>query len=216
MNTYGISTLIKPVLTLVLLLLLPMEEVRAADPAQESQALEQLRQRFAGDVMFRAELSHHFTDAFTEEVTDTYGTIWFGRDRYRIETPDQIIVVNGTVSRVLNIRQNRLIISNYDAAEDEFAPSRFFTPGEVSYQSEDFTAPDGTHRIEITSDDPFELFQQVTIRLSREGNPVQIDAVDQMDNRIRTMFRFGRFLDLDLQQFALDPPEGAEIIDLRE
>ena len=39
--------------------------------------------------MFRAELSHHFTDAFTEEVTDTYGTIWFGRDRYRIETPDQ-------------------------------------------------------------------------------------------------------------------------------
>ena len=28
MNTYGISTLIKPVLTLVLLLLLPMEEVR--------------------------------------------------------------------------------------------------------------------------------------------------------------------------------------------
>ena len=24
------------------------------------------------------------------------------------------------------------------------------------------------------------------------------------------MFRFGRFLDLDLQHFALDPPEGAE------
>lgn len=216
MNTYGVSTLIKQLLVLVFLMILPSVGVWATPPAQESQALEQLRQRFAGEVMFRAELSHHFTDAFTEEVTDTYGTIWFARDRYRIETPDQIIVVNGAVSRVYNIRQNRLIISNYDAAEDEFAPSRFFTPGEVSYQSEDFTAPDGTHRIEITSEDPFELFQQVTIRLSREGNPVQIDAIDQMDNRIRTMFRFGRFLDMSTQQFALDAPEGAEIIDLRE
>lgn len=182
----------------------------------DSPALQQLKTRFAGDTMFRAELSHFFTDSFTQETTETYGTIWFAKDRYRIETPDQIIVVNGNTSTVLNIRQNRIIISHYDSEEDEFAPSRFFASDNDAYTSSDITNPDGTTSINITSDDPFELFQSVIIKVSRDGSPMQIDAIDQMDNHIQTTFRFGRFSQISAERFTLTPPAGAEIVDLRD
>lgn len=182
----------------------------------DSPALERLKQQFAQDVMFRAEMSHFFTDSFSGETTEVYGTIWFARDRYRIETPDQVVVVSGATSTVLNIRQNRVIISYYDADEDEFAPSRFFASDNEAFNSTDQLNSDGSTTIMITSDDPFELFQQVEIRLTREGNPMQIDAIDQMDNSVRTMFRFGRFSAIDASRFELLPPQGAEIVDLRE
>ena len=194
----------------------PVPQPALVTASPDSPALARLRQEFAREIMFRAELSHFFTDSFSGETTEVYGTIWFARDGYRIETPDQIIVVSGDVSTVLNIRQNRLILSHYDAEEDEFAPSRFFSRENDNYVSTDRTNPDGSTTIHIASDDPFDLFQHVEIRLNRDGNPVQIEAVDQMENTIRTMFRFGRFLPFDANQFTLTPPQGAEIVDLRD
>lgn len=194
----------------------PVPQPALVTASPDSPALARLRQEFAREIMFRAELSHFFTDSFSGETTEVYGTIWFARDGYRIETPDQVIVVSGDVSTVLNIRQNRLILSHYDAEEDEFAPSRFFSRENDNYVSTDRTNPDGSTTIHITSDDPFDLFQHVEIRLNRDGNPVQIEAVDQMENTIRTMFRFGRFLPFDANQFTLTPPQGAEIVDLRD
>jgi outer membrane lipoprotein-sorting protein len=215
MNTYVASILIKTALIALIVLSFVFAEAKAG-ATNDSPALERLKQQFAQEVMFRAELSHFFTDSFSGETSETYGTIWFSRDRYRIETPDQVIVVNGDVSTVLNIRQNRLIISHYDAEEDEFAPSRFFASDNEAYTSIDQSNADGSTTITITSDDPFEMFQRVQIRVSREGNPMQIDALDQMENTIRTTFRFGRFSPTDGVRFTLLPPPGAEIVDLRD
>lgn len=184
--------------------------------ANDSPALKLLKDRFSGDVMFRAEMSHFFTDSFTDETTETYGTIWFSNDRYRIDTPDQKIIVYGNVSTVFNVRQNRVIISDYDPEEDEFAPSRFFGGSEATYKSQDSIGSDGTTTILITSDDPFELFSEVEIRVSRDGSPLQIDAIDQMDNSVRTNFRFGRFERMQDDLFLLHYSDETEVIDLRE
>lgn len=213
MNTFAHS-MTKPVY-FFLMLLFPTVTV-AIQAGIESPALGALKSKFAENVHFRAEMSHHFTDSYTKEVTSTYGTIWFGKDRYKIDTPDQIIVVNGDLSTVYNKAQNRVIISTYNADEDEFAPSRFFAGQRDTYRSEDFRGQDGTTSIMITSDDPFELFTEVKITISRDGLPLEIEAIDQMENNIKTAFRFGRFERSSNAVFTIQYPDNAEIIDLRQ
>ena len=116
-------------------------------------------------------------------MTDTYGTIWFGRDRYRIENAlDQLSCERYGFTCLEYPPKTRLIISNYDAAEMSLAPSRFFTPGEVSYQSE--IIPHQTVPIALKLP-PMIHFETISAgeryAWSREGNPVQIDAeIDQM------------------------------------
>lgn len=182
----------------------------------DSPSLERLKSRFAENNLFRAEMSHHFTDSYTGETTDTYGTIWFSRDMYKIDTPDQIILVKDLTSTVYNKSQKRVIISHYDPEEDEFAPSRYFTSTRDTYRSQDISNSDGSTTILITSDDPFEIFSEVRIRVSRDGQPSQIDALDQMDNSIRTTFRFGRFERIQDQVFIISYPNDVEVVDLRQ
>lgn len=182
----------------------------------DSPALTQLKSRFSDEVLFRAEMSHHFTDSYTGEVTDSYGTIWFNRDKYKIETPDQIILVRDRTSTVYNKAQKRVIISHYDPEDDEFAPSRYFASTRETYRSQDISNNDGTTTILITSDDPFEIFSEVKIRVSRDGQPSQIEAIDQMDNEIRTTFRFGRFERVQDRVFEISYPADSEIVDLRQ
>lgn len=182
----------------------------------DSPALQKLKEKFAGQGIFRAEMSHHFTDSYTDEVTSTYGTIWIGTDVYRIDTPDQIIVVDGTISTVFNKAQKKVIISNYSAEDDEFAPSRFFGATRDVYNSKDIIGADGLITVFITSDDPFEMFQEVRIRVGRDGNPLEISAIDQMENDVRTTFRFGRFEQPQQHILKIDYPADAEIVDLRD
>jgi outer membrane lipoprotein-sorting protein len=219
MNTYEhlmnkITLSIKGVI-LILALLFPV--VGGSIPLlSDSPALSQLKSRFSDDILFRAEMSHHFTDSYTGEVTDSYGTIWFNRDKYKIETPDQIILVRDLTSTVYNKAQRRVIISHYDPEEDEFAPSRYFASSRDTYRSQDISNNDGSTTILITSDDPFEIFSEVKIRVTRDGQPSQIEAIDQMDNEIRTTFRFGRFERVQESVFAISYPADSEIVDLRQ
>jgi outer membrane lipoprotein-sorting protein len=219
MNTYehSMNKIISlPTLVLLALAILFPAIATAMPLASDSPALSQLKSRFSEDNLFRAEMSHHFTDSYTGEVTNTYGTIWFNRDKYKIETPDQIILVRDFTSTVYNKSQKRVIISHYDPEEDEFAPSRYFASTRDTYRSQDISNNDGTTTILITSDDPFEIFSEVRIRVSREGQPSQIDAIDQMDNEIRTTFRFGRFERVQDRIFEITYPADSEIVDLRQ
>lgn len=184
--------------------------------SEDTPALSALKKRFNEGMMYRAELSHQFTDAYTGETTNSYGTIWFTRDSYKIDTPDQVIIVNDLVSTVFNKQQNRVIYSNYNPEEDDFAPSRYFAGNAGEYESEELVNADGSTTITITTTDAFDQFKEVVIRVSRNGLPTQIDAIDQMDNTIKTTFRFGRFESSDQSIFAFQPPAGAEIVDMRE
>lgn len=190
-------------------------EKTASSEKDDSPSLAMLKKKFDEQVYYRAELSHQFTDAYTNETTSSYGSIWFSKDMYKIDTPDQLILVRDLTSTVYNKNQNKVIISQYDPEEDDFAPSRYFSGNRDTYSSVDIVNEDGTKTIKIMSDDAFELFSEVEIKLSRDGNPVQIDAVDQMENTIRTTFRFGRFERIKQDVFSISYPSDAEIVDMR-
>lgn len=181
----------------------------------DSPALAKLKNKFQEPVFYRAELSHQFTDSYTGETTSSHGSIWFSKDMYKIDTPDQLILVRDRTSKVYNKSQNKVIISQYDPEADDFAPSRYFSGKRDTYNSTDIINQDGTKTIKIIASDAFELFTEVDIRLSQDGNPGQIDAIDQMGNTIRTTFRFGRFERIQEGVFAISYPSDAEIVDMR-
>ena len=176
---------------------------------------DQLKQKFQRGEIFNADFSHQVIDSFTGDTTLSSGIIWVGENRYKVLSENKTIMVSGDISRVYDEDRNRLIISNYEPEEDDFAPSRFLNGTDSTYRvTEQREANDRIH-IHFTSEDPFAVFTEVNVTLNSELLPLRIYAVDHADIRHTTRFRTGRFIKPGEQLFVLDYPDDAEIIDMR-
>jgi outer membrane lipoprotein-sorting protein len=204
------STLLKILSTLwVCVLLIYPINLDAQTPA-----FDQLKQKFEEGYIFNAVFSHEYEDSYTGEHSQNQGEIWIGKDSYRVEGDEQIMIVDGEISRVYDGIRNRLLISDYDEEEDDFAPSRMLQGVDDSYNVEEESVTSETI-IRLTSDDPFAIFISVEITIDNHGNPVLIRAVDQVENLLTTRFEIGQFQEADPDLFQMEIPENAERIDLR-
>lgn len=183
--------------------------------AQETPLFDQLRNQFENNRVFISQFSHLYEDSFTGEQQFAEGQIWIGKERYKIESQNQVMVVDGKISRVYDGSKNRLIISDYVEEEDDFAPSRMLQGVDESYNVTEEGAGDGSYRVILTSDDPFSIFEEVTIYVDAQGRPMRIKARDMAENLLTTTFENGDFADSDDEIFELEIPEDTERIDLR-
>ncbi len=183
----------------------------------QSPALDALKERFKSGSVFSSDFTHLLMDSFTGEETTTNGKIWIGENSYRIEADNQIMVVDGELSRVYNRARNRLIISRYIEDEDDYAPSRMLQGVDETYSVKQIEIQGGGTIIELSSDDPFSVFDEVSINLNESGLPVEINATDQAGNVITTSFGNGKFISYSDRNriFEIQVPETAEVIDLR-
>ncbi|MEX2351852.1 MAG: outer membrane lipoprotein carrier protein LolA [Balneolaceae bacterium] len=186
----------------------------AVGQSSETPGFDKLKDRFEEGEVFAAAFSHQYHDSFTEETTSSEGEIWIGKDWYRVENEDQMMVVDGETSRVYDSIRDRLLISDYVPEEDDFAPSRMLQGVDESWLVEESADGPGL-QIRMDSEDPFTVFSEITIRLNSEGTPLEIEAFDRAENRLRIRFRAGRFVTSDPALFELNLPEGTELIDLR-
>lgn len=184
--------------------------------SQDTPEFDRLKFAFEEEQVFTASFHHEYNDGFTGEQQTTEGTIWIGKEQYKIEGDTQHMVVDGEISRVYDETKKRVIISEYIEEEDDFAPSRMLQGVDTSYTVSEQPAEDNQTQIILTSDDPFSIFTEVSIYLDENGNPLQIHAIDQADNELITTFSSGRFTESTPDTFELDVPEGTEIIDLRQ
>ena len=204
------STLLKILSTLwVCVLLIYPINLDAQTPA-----FDQLKQKFEEGYIFNAVFSHEYEDSYTGEHSQNQGEIWIGKDSYRVEGDEQIMIVDGEISRVYDGIRNRLLISDYDEEEDDFAPSRMLQGVDDSYNVEEESVNSETI-IRLISDDPFAIFISVEITIDDHGNPALIRAVDQVENLLTTRFEIGRFQEEDPDLFQMEIPDNAERIDLR-
>ncbi|MCC5942864.1 MAG: outer membrane lipoprotein carrier protein LolA [Balneolaceae bacterium] len=180
-----------------------------------SPKFDDLKDRFERNEVFSATFIHEFNDTFTGEQQLTEGTIWVGKDRYKIESGNSIMVVDGEISRVYDGTKGRVIISEYEEEDDDFAPSRMLQGVDDSYTVREEPGSEGRTRVHLSTEDPFAMFMNVTIWLNASGVPVRIEAIDQVDNELITYFRNGSFITETEETFRFHPPEGAELIDLR-
>lgn len=183
--------------------------------AQDTPIFDDLKQKFEQGMIFRADFSHRYEDSFTGEAQQNDGKIWIGKDQYKIEANNQVMVVDGDVSRVYDASKNRVIVSDYVEEEDDFAPSRMLQGVDESYSILESDGSGNSTQITLESDDPFSVFQIVTIMIDGKGRPTEIQAVDQADNQLTTQFQDGVFVEPNKNLFELNEPENAELIDLR-
>ena len=177
--------------------------------------LERVRQQFNKGKVLHAQMIHVFEDSYTGEVETTQALIWISKEKYKIRADEQTVLVDGRTSRVYNERQNKLVISQYEPEEDDFAPSRFFSGEDEIFKVTKTERKQNMISITLQSEDPFEMFTMVTILLDENLTPVEINAVDQMDNYMRTTFTDTMYLEYSDTFFDPDFPQDAEIIDLR-
>lgn len=183
--------------------------------AQETPVFDSLKEKFEQGMIFRADFSHRYEDSFTGETQQNSGKIWIGKDQYKIEGNNQVMVVDGDVSRVYDPSKNRVIVSDYVEEEDDFAPSRMLQGVDESYSISESEGSGNSTQITLESDDPFSVFQIVTIKIDGEGRPTEIQAIDQAENKLTTGFQNGEFVEPSKDLFKLNEPESAELIDLR-
>lgn len=182
--------------------------------AQQS-VLDELTEKFKQGQIFHSDFSHHYIDSYTQDTTSSDGMIWVGNDRYKVRTQNQYVVVNGETSMVYDENRNRVIISNYEPAEDDFAPSRILSGIDSTFVVDHQEKNSDNIYILLTSDDPFAIYKEVEIILTPELIPQRIKALDPSDNVIITHFRNGRFVETEQGMFSLDYPDGAEVVDMR-
>jgi len=183
--------------------------------AQNTPVFDNLKQKFEQGMIFRADFSHRYEDSFTGETQQNDGKIWIGKDQYKIEGNNQVMVVDGDISRVYDATKNRVIVSDYVEEEDDFAPSRMLQGVDESYSITETAGSGNSTEITLESDDPFSVFKVVTIRIDQEGRPAEIQAVDQAENQLTTRFQDGEFVEPENNLFELNELESAEQIDLR-
>lgn len=194
----------------------PVHASGTVNETEVETGLDRVRAKFKEGKVLHAQITHELTDAYTGETQVVEGRLWISREKYKIIADHQSILVDGEISMVYNELQNKLIISEYEPAEDDFAPSRFFSEEEDLFQVVDITGMEEATRFLLRPDDPFELFTEVSIYLKDDLTPIRIDATDQMDNTLSTRFADAWYMEDAESVFVLDYPDDAEIIDLRK
>lgn len=185
-------------------------------PAEAQQnTFNELTEKFDNGMVFHADFSHEYIDSYTGDTTASNGEIWVGENKYTVRTEHQAVVVDGETSRVYDNNRNRVIISEYEPEEDDFAPSRILNGADTTYTLESEERRDGQILLTLTSNDAFAVFTQIEIALTSDLVPTRIFVVDQVDNEIITTFENGEFIDPQDQMFQLQYPDNAEIVDMR-
>ncbi|MCW9708442.1 LolA family protein [Fodinibius salsisoli] len=182
--------------------------------AQEN-PFEELKERFESGEVFSADFRHQSIDSYTRDTVASNGWIWVGETQYKVRTDQQSVVVNGKTSMVYDNNRNRVIISKYEPSEDDFAPSRILNGIDSTYTVTTEEWRDDQYYIRLASEDPFAIYKEVEIYLSKQLTPQKIRAVDPVDNVITTRFSDGEFMATEAKTFLLDYPDGAKVVDMR-
>ncbi len=178
-------------------------------------AFQKLRSNFENNKVFAADFKHTYIDSYTNESLTSDGKIWVASDKYRLDSEEQLLIVDGTTSKVYDENRNRVIISDYAEEDDDFAPSRMLNGVDSTYTITEEASAKGTTKITMTTGDDFATFVKVEIVVDSKSNPVSITAYDFSENVIITTFKNGAFLPKNEELFILSYPQDAEIVDTR-
>jgi len=182
---------------------------------QQTPVLDQLVQHFKDNYVLNANFQHQTIDSFTGDTTSNKGELWLTYNAYKVTTPTSNLLVKDSTSKVYDSLKNRLIISDYDSRDDDFAPSELLIDVRAEYDHISETSTGKFTTIKLISDDLFTTFKSITILLNSDNIPIKISAIDQTDNQITTKLLNPEFISFKSTFFQLNPPANAEIIDLR-
>jgi len=217
-------TVIKPPRLLIAVALCFLLSISLSQAASPKSLLKDLKKKYSIARTFQAKYSELFEWAMTGEKVQTEGTIYIGEDdRFRLESPEQLVVCDGQAVYRWNRRKGQVMIEAVSESADKLLPRRLMLDF-----ADEFTAVESTElavdgkpgcRLDLQSDKPDELLMTAaTVWTTSEDNVVRRLKFEDL-NRNNTTYTFKEIVfdaALDSTLFQFTPPEGAEVFDLRE
>lgn len=204
----GAKILLKPFLLLLITF------ITAAQVQQKP--FEVLKQHFESGDVLHAQFRYQYKDTFTNQTSTNAGILWISGEEYKVVSPPQTIFVDGETSKVYDAKRNRVIISKYVEEEDDFAPSRFLNGIDSTYALAGQKTIENGYLIKLESQDPFSLYEKITIELNKQYIPAEIRAVDRAGNIITTRFIDASYISNKRANLYINYPDDAKIIDMRK
>jgi chaperone LolA len=148
------------------------------------------------------------------------GTIYIQKeDKYRIESKNEIIVTDGVTSWSYSKKKKQVVIDNYKNDGNTFSPNKFL----FNYPENFYSDLDGTES--ISGSDCYVLKLSPRHKGSVKSAKIWVDKEENLIRKITinssessTTYSLKKItLDAGLasSKFTFSPPEGVEVIDLR-
>lgn len=198
-----------------LLALLAVSFTGQASAQQPGDVLDRLRARYASLDGLRATFTQQVGGATME------GSLLLRGEAYRIETPDQTLVTDGTTSWVYSKADRQVLVNDTVADETAFSPTDFFShyPDRFDVRADGSESIGGVRhdRLHLTPKDDDAFLQEVTLFIRN---------TDALPTRVRIVDGNGTTVLFDLRDVEVNPPladdafrfaapSGAEVVDLR-
>lgn len=190
-------------------------------PAQEAPSLEALQARYDRLGGLQAAFTQVTSSEFAGGSTQVEGTVHLAGNKYRVETPSQTVVTNGTTTWIYSPADSQVVVNDADAEASTITPQAFLTTSAENYTvtSTRSASRQGTphHVLTLTATGSSARFEDATLWVRRG---------DDIVTRLRATDRNGTTLDLRLQDIVVNPsideatfsftaPNGVEVVDLR-
>lgn len=210
--------MIRRALFLVILLCLGGSTATSAQNAPSLEAVQARYDRLEG---LRATFTQVTQSDFSNDSTQVQGQVLLAGNKYRVETPRQTVVTNGTTTWIYSPADSQVVVNDAEANASTITPQTFLTASSEKYEvpSTRTTRRDGAPHdvLSLTATDESARFKEAALWVRR---------TDRIVTRLRATDRNGAILDLRLHEIVVDPgfdgrpftfsaPDGVEVVDLR-
>ena len=183
--------------------------------------MEKVEKKMNSDATFHIFFTQTYVWEMTDETSSIEGDLKLeGEDRFRITTPDQIIVSNGKKMWTYSIDANRVLVDNISSSTETLLPKQIFFHYRQDYLQT--MTPDeeiNSHKcyvIVFQSQSGDEYFPKIRAWIDQElWLPRQIEQTDINNNR--SIYTFKQILSeikFPKDTFEFIPPPSAEVIEL--
>jgi outer membrane lipoprotein-sorting protein len=194
----------------------------AAKKMTGQDVLDRARKAFDALSGFSANITEQFRWQLTETTTETHGSMTYRKDdRFRLEFPEQRLIVDGKTLYRYNADTNQLLIETYNDESGVILPkqllSGFSTRWELQNSGDPANRDSVGYQLELIPKEQDSMFRHVTVWIDPEDWFVKQAVVDDVQGN-RTEYHIDHIMVnpvLPDSLFTMKVPKGTETIDLR-
>jgi outer membrane lipoprotein carrier protein len=206
----------------LIMVILGCGTVWAAKKLTNQEVLNRAKERFANIASFRADLTEVFQWERAETTTETHGIMLYRKDdRFRLEFPNQQLVVDGETLWRYNPEHGQLLVESYNDESGVILPKQLLaglSEHWVLKEASETVAQDSLgYRLDLTPRDPTSAFRRVKVWIDLDNWLVRRAVVHDAQGN-RTEYRIDDVAvnpHLPDSLFQVRVPQGTETIDLR-
>ncbi|MGH7600789.1 MAG: LolA family protein [bacterium] len=201
-------------------LLFSVTIVAAQEKAED--IVNKIRQTYEKLESLKGDFEQEFTWALAGETQTLNGTLYLKKgDRYRVETPNQMIITDGKTVWTYSLDKNQVFVDNLEKSKDNPLPRDLIIKYTHEFKpkllrSEKLGAVD-CYVLALTPRDDNSFIRSVTVWIDKSTwLAARIEQVDINDNKTAYVLKNAqRNVPLADALFTLSIPAEAEIVDMR-